>query len=414
MRVASVFFMVGLGSAGAEEAAGFKDRLIGEGVTPSATYVGDAAANVAGGAKRGQTYAGLLHLQVALDGERIAAMPGLTAWVDAMWVNGGQPGQLVGDAQGVSNIAAPPALRLYEAWTQFTLPGGRVSVLVGRYDLNTEFDHLTTAGLFFNSSFGVGPEFSQSGFAGPSIFPNTSLGVRLAYQPDPDFALLGAIMDGAPVDRTAGAPGAFDPHNGVLLVAEAAFLTHAATDEAPPDHPLRIGRLSDQPAYENKVAVGGWYYTATFNDLSAIGANGAPVRRSGEGGIYATLDRLLYQAGDRRVSGFVQIGLANQEIGRFGSYLGAGLVAGGLIGDRPDDQLGIAFAMARNGSHYLAAQQQSGLPVKAAETAIETTYLAQIRPWLALQPDVQYVIHPNTDPTLRDATVVQLRVALTY
>jgi porin len=62
------------------------------------------------------------------------------------------------------------------------------------------------------------------------------------------------------------------------------------------------------------------------------------------------------------------------------------------------------MAMARNGSAYIAGQMQAGLPVSAAETSIELSYLAQLEAWLALQPDVQYVIHPNTNPQLRDAT----------
>jgi porin len=76
--------------------------------------------------------------------------------------------------------------------------------------------------------------------------------------------------------------------------------------------------------------------------------------------------------------------------------------------------MGLAMAMARNGSYYLDAQQQSGSGVDAAETAMELTYLAQVASWFAIQPDVQYVIQPNTDPRLHNATVVQLRFDLTF
>ena len=99
---------------------------------------------------------------------------------------------------------------------------------------------------------------------------------------------------------------------------------------------------------------------------------------------------------------------------RIGTYIGAGLVASGLLPDRPDDELGIAMAMARNGSGYITAQQQAELPVSPAETAIELSYLAQITPWLAAQPDIQYVISPDTDPRRRNATVAQLRFELSF
>jgi porin len=95
-------------------------------------------------------------------------------------------------------------------------------------------------------------------------------------------------------------------------------------------------------------------------------------------------------------------------------YFGAGLTTTGLLPRRPDDQAGIAAAVARNGSHYVAAQQQDGVPVSGAEIAIELTYLAQVTSWLAIQPDAQFVINPNTDPRVANATVVQLRFTMTF
>ena len=72
-----------------------------------------------------------------------------------------RPEQSGGRHQGVSNLQAPAKLRLEEAWLQQNLFGDRLSWLVGRYDLNTEFYRLQSAALFLNSSFGIGPEFAQ-------------------------------------------------------------------------------------------------------------------------------------------------------------------------------------------------------------------------------------------------------------
>ncbi|MDY6947997.1 MAG: carbohydrate porin, partial [Pseudomonadota bacterium] len=48
------------------------------------------------------------------------------------------------------------------------------------------------------------------------------------------------------------------------------------------------------------------------------------------------------------------------------------------------------------------------------ESAIELTYRVQARSWLALQPDLQYIINPGTDPALEDAWVVGLRFELLW
>ena len=43
------------------------------------------------------------------------------------------------------------------------------------------------------------------------------------------------------------------------------------------------------------------------------------------------------------------------------------------------------------------------------ETVIETTYRIQITPFLALQPDFQYVIRPGGDKDTQNAGILGLR-----
>ena len=124
-------------------------------------YDGAAFDDLAGGLRRGGTYLGTLRLQLTFESR------GLTAFVEGLNIHGGQPSDFAGDAQGVSNLAAPSRSRIEEAWIQQTLFDERASVLVGRYDLSSEFYRTQSAGLFLNSSFGIGPEFSQNG---PSIY----------------------------------------------------------------------------------------------------------------------------------------------------------------------------------------------------------------------------------------------------
>jgi porin len=367
------------------------------------------AANASAGVRQGAVYTANPNVQVSLDGDRLAGMPGRSGYLNCLWINGGQISKLVDDTQGVSSIAGPDAVRLYEAWLQYNFPDNRWSILVGRYDLNTAFYRLSSPNLFLNSSLGIGAAFGHSGFdeAGPSVFPDTSLAARVAYKPSPNTVLRAAIVDGAPLNSLNGSPSPFDPHDGMLLVAEAAFLTRPTPDETPYMRQFHIGRHNAPLPYDDKIAIGAWYYTADFDELGPVGPRGVPSKHHGEAGAYLLIDRLLLQPSEdpkQRLTGFVQLGVADQAVDRTGTYIGAGLVATGFLPDRPNDEAGLAMAMARNGSAYIAGQMQAGLPVSAAETSIELSYLAQLEAWLALQPDVQYVIHPNTNPQLRDAT----------
>jgi porin len=139
------------------------------------------------------------------------------------------------------------------------------------------------------------------------------------------------------------------------------------------------------------------------------------VLHRGSGGAYLLADRsLLRSPRGARVAGFLQLGLGDARVERFGSYLGTGLAAAGVIPGRPDDEVGIALASARNGSHYVEQQARLGAPVRRAESTLELTYLAQISKAVAVQPDLQYVRHPNTDPSLKNALAVLLRFEVSF
>ncbi|HEX3664213.1 MAG TPA: carbohydrate porin [Rhizomicrobium sp.] len=389
-----------------------KANLVQHGITPTLLYDADIASNLSGGSKRGSTYSGALHFQLLFDGERIVDWPGATLFADLLDIHGGQPSDFAGDAQGVSNIAAPSRFRLYEAWLQYNLEGGRYSILAGRYDLNSEFYRLTSAGLFLNSSFGLGPEFAQSGRAGPSIYPDTSVGVRLSYKPVSSVVIRMAALDSTPADSPGVPPFSVLHGDGVLLVSEFAFLTRAGPAMPPGSRRSLLGRNSSLPPYEDKVAVGGWYYTNAFDDLNEQGMAGMPIRHRGSGGGYILLDRILYGAPDKSggaVSGFLEAGIGDDRVNRFGSYVGLGVTGRGLIAGRQDDEIGLAAAIGRNGSHFLTAEDRVGLQRERAEATIELAYLLKATDWLGIEPNFQYVVHPNTDPKLGNASVIQVQ-----
>jgi porin len=403
------------GQALSDEIDDQKAHLIGEGMTPSVIYDGSVVADTAGGTRTGTAYVGNLRLQLALDGKRLFQAPGWTAFFQILSIHGGQPSNFIGDAQGVNSYAAKSALRLYEAWGQYSSSSGRWSFLVGRYDLNSEFYRLASSGLFLNSSFGMGPEFSQSGIGGPSIFPDTSIGARVIFKPAPSILIRAAVMDGAPANRADGETRFPGQEEGLLLVSEIAFLTRPESDDSRGVAKYQVGRGANFPAYDDKIAIGTWHYTGTFRDLSLVDIMGHPLQHEGSGGTYVLIDRTLFRAAANpkaRLSGFLQYGVGDGRVNQFGSYAAAGLNASGFIASRPDDDFGIALTSARNGSHYIDFLNTMAVPVTRAETTIEATYLLQVNSRFSVQPDIQYVVHPGTNPTRANATVLQVHFQL--
>jgi porin len=407
----AAYLTVGSASSVAADGSNADERTL----VPSLSYDGDAAA-VQGGKNDGATYTGLLHLRLRWIVPGASAWRGTSAFVDVRNLHGGHVGALAGDAQGVSNVDGPDGSALHELWIQHNFQWSGVSLLGGIYDLSSEFDRLQAAGLFLNSSFGVTPEFAESGTTGPSIFPRTAAALRFSVKPWNGAVLRAALVDGASFERPDGSHALFRRGDGALEVVEWSMLRRP---DATGDEPLvaRIfGRFSPLPTYEDKVAVGVWHYSKRLAEAGPASADPDTPRHASEGGYVIGEWRLFGRGADakKRISGFAQLGFASPATNRFGSYMGGGLVATGWLFGKDSDQVGLSVASAQEGSTYRRnAALAGGRPVKA-ETTWELSYLDQVKSWLTLEPDLQLVNHPDADAALRNALVFQRRSEITF
>ena len=337
-----------------------------------ARWVGDFAAVVDGGLQEGSRQLGLVELSV----EHATTLAGRVATFYASLQHtygGGFSERWVGDLQTVTNLDAESGTRVHEAWADVPLSPA-MSLRVGRYDLNSEFDAIDTGALFLASAQGIGTDFSQSGAAGPSIFPRTAFGVRTRFEFAGGVALRGAIVD---VESETSDDGSDIPFTGGPLLAF--------------EYQREAGAVT--------LKLGAWGFTETRPAFEP------DTGRDREYGAYVSLEQHV----NEQWAWYARYGAANAEVARIGRYAGAGVVfAGGLLPGR-DDALGFAFAHARNGDPYRRSLQLAGEATTAAETVYELTWRIPFGAHFALQPDVQYVDDPDTNPAREDALVVMLR-----
>lgn len=383
---------------------GARQDLADKGVNFEFVYTGEVAANTKGGLKTGATYLDNLDLSVTMDMEKIAGWKGATFFVYGLGNWGGNPTEWTGDAQGASNIESPNSMRLHEAWIQQNFSDDKLSILVGLYDTNSEFDALETGAFFLNSSHGMGPDYSQAGLNGVGAFPATGLAGRILAKPCKGFYFQTMGMEGTPQDPNnpkSPLQIQFDDGEGVFIANELGYLTQDKNEEA------RYG----------KFAVGGWVYTAKFDDLLDVDGAGNPVKKSGNFGIYGLGEYNIYREKNNPQQGlnvFLRTGYANPNMNQFTAYLGVGAVYTGLIPKRDEDKLGLAVATAFNGNKFKRAAIAAGARADSVEVNVELSYHAQITPWLAVQPDVQYIVNPGTDPTVKNALYVGSRFELVF
>jgi porin len=356
-----------------------------------AAYTGEGWRNVSGGARRDGTYIDNIDVVAMLDAERAWGWTGTTLLVSGLHNN--RPtlsDRIVGDIQAVSNIDTDGATRLYEAWVERAFEVGAIKL--GLIDLNSELDVNETGALFINSSHGIGPDFSQIGENGPSIFPITGLGTVLRWDASERLQIRVAAFEG-----TVGDP------------------THprrTTVDLESDEGALLVGEITVRPTETNRTVVGVWRHTgrsSSFTDEEVL-------HRDESLGVYALTEGELFSRDETSLTGFLRVGVADSDMHQISRYIGAGLVwsAPMLAAAEREEQLGIAVASITNGNPYLRAQAEQDAAFERHETAIELTYRIQALPWLALQPDLQYIINPGTDPALDDAWVVGLRFELSW
>lgn len=178
---------------------------------------------------------------------------------------------------------------------------------------------------------------------------------------------------------------------------------------------IHAGRVAEVPPYDGKLALGVWHYTAKYAEFD-LNNLGDPKESRGNNGVYAFAEHVLYQqaGSDAGLRGFLRVGAADPRFNRVAYYVGSGVVYRGPIKGRESDEIGLAVAAARNGSDFRDAQERTGAGVDDWEVAIELTYRTQLLPWLALQPDIQYIINPGTDPSVDNALVLATRFQISF
>lgn len=398
MRTLIIGTALAAGLAGAAQAQDGPAAEASPALDLSFGYKADIAATVDGGAARRGRVLDNLTIGADLDLEKALGWRGARAHALLLSNTGGAPNDDAASIQGVDNIeVSRHRVRLYEAWIEQDLAGGEGSVRAGLYDLNSEFYANDSAGLLIAPAFGIGSELAATGPNGPSIFPSTSLAVRLAWTPSEHSYVQAAALNAHA--GVLGDPGGVDLHmeDGALLIAEGGW--------------TGLGK-----AGTGKVAFGAWRYTRKQDDIRDLAPTGDPAKRKAQGA-YVLLERALTGAGGedavRRTTAFARLGVSDGDTTPFHGGWQAGLKVDRVLAGRPDSAFSIGVNQAYLTGKHRANAADAGQNVGERESAIEVTYADRIGP-LTLQPDLQYVISPGGDRAVKNAVVAILRVGVEF
>jgi porin len=415
---------------------GMRKTLKDAGVDLNANDTSEMLSNPVGGFKQTTIYQGLLTMTLNLDLEKLLSWPGATIYSEAYQINGrGLSRSAIGNLLAVSTIEALPGARLNDLWFQQELLDRQLSLRIGQISIDDEFYISQYSANFINSTFGCPDLLTTDLPSGGPCYPFAVPGVRLRVAPTTGLTLSTALFNGNPAPpgpgdpqvRNSGGTNFLIGEGGALVLSELAY----SFDAQP-----------DLPSPPSDVKLGGWYHTANFPDLrrDTLGRSLADPTSTGVGGphrgdfgLYTVVDKLLWQPPDaptQGLSGFLRVGSVPGGRNLISLEVDGGFTYKGLFAGRDADLTGVAASYGRIGSAARGLASDTTLftglaqPARDYETVIEATYLAQIAPWLVLQPDLQLILHPGGHITapfpttvgqpIPNAVVVGIRSTITF
>jgi porin len=369
---------------------GRRTVLADRGVLPYATWTSQVTSNLAGGMRTGTDADGLVEFGVDLDFEKMGVWKGASFHTSAFWIqnNNDPSADFVGNFNEECNLAARRTVRFYEAYLKEEFWSGKLIAKIGQLTLDDDFMTSTHSSMFVNAAFGPLP--IQSANTRAPIYPLGALGVWTQVRVTKASRLQIGIYDGDAGTQTSNRNGfdySLSARQGAVIFGEADL----------------DGAIAGIPG---TYKLGAFLHTGEFTDYRT----GAML--SGNYALYLVIDQVLIGSRDASAMGmFLRSGIcppaARNEVDW---YFDTGLTARGL---RDSDLIGIGFIHTSFGKAFIESQFSAGTPVTAGESVIELSYQRQLTPWCMIQPDLQYVIDPQS-VSASNAYVAALRMKISF
>lgn len=389
---------------------GARPFLAQRGIQVQVLLITDPFGNVIGGKTRGFTDYSLVCADLTADTEKLLGWGGGEFHI-GFAANAGN--SLSADDVGntfpiqLADVAPVGPRLTYLSYTQ-TLFDKKLSIRVGRLAINSVYDEEFAASEYFKAFSSVAFNLVPMGIflnaPGAFGYPLTTWGARIKYQPVESFYLMAGCYNGDPSVKNANRYGLdFTFHGPPLVIAEAGFRLNQGNDAAGLPGNIKIG------AYFNGGS------TAEF---------GSAATHYGRLGFYALGDQALVRWGsradNRRLGVFGAFVCApDQRVNSMPFFFDAGLVAYGPLEIRPKDfiALGTAYGAFSNdlrGAESVAQKSDPTLAVQNYEMTIELSYGCQVRPWLLVQPALQYIVQPGGTPSVPNALVIGANIVVNF
>ncbi|MGA2231688.1 MAG: carbohydrate porin [Tepidisphaeraceae bacterium] len=385
---------------------GARTELENLGITPDLNLETDMASNPSGGQREGITEASNLGLNFLADLNKMAGIPGASflvqfseRWGDSL------SKQYIGNLFDTQQVYGGESFRLVDAAYQQQLADDRIELRLGRISANDDFQVLQYDYFFMQNGFDGNPVGIYFNAPGMTAYPDATWGSLVKVRPTPRTYAMVGVYDGDPNQR------GIDRHGWDLTMRGPVFVIGEAG--------LQVNGLPGDKGLTGDYKLGAWY------DASTQAVFGSADTQRGSSGEYALFDQCVVLFGPRQTNrGLGLFGSAtfsnNPAVGTMPFFFTAGAVARGIFDCQPTDEVGLGVLYGIFSDDLRYAEQQAQLVTPATviqdyELAFELTYrIYLLSRSVYVQPDLQFINHPNGDEHTTDALVVGCRVGIDF
>ncbi len=374
---------------------GLNDKLADSGIELGLGWTNVYQVNTRGGAstteKQGR-HTGSYDLEITSDLQKLLGIEGGALYVhsEGSWSRFDIDETSIGSVFGVNGDGAGSrTMDVTELWYEQAMFDESLRLRFGKLDMGGGFECRGCPVSFDGSTYANDEtaQFLNNALVNnPTIpMPDVGLGAVLYWNPiEWWYASIGAA-DAQADGRTTGFRTTFNGDEHFFYAAETGVAPELSSDKGPMPGAYRVGVWND--AQEKERFSDG---TIHQNDI----------------GFYISADQMVYKenngAEDSQGLGvFTRYGMADKKVNEIADFWSFGLQYQGLLEGRDDDVLGLGYAKG-------IFSPDAGY-TEEYESVCELYYNAQIAPWIAISPSVQFVNNPGGDITVNDSVVFGLR-----
>jgi porin len=378
--------------------AGFRHELHRLGLTPTASYTAQFMGNPSGGESTGFTYAGTFELLVHWNIGRLLPVEGLSLVVGAAWSTGRSlSADEIGNVFTVQSAyttvdGATNSVTLGPLYLHQRLFDDKLILAAGRLSPGDTFATMPVLNNYVNGGINAVPGSLGTNIPSFAAYPpGLQWGAQALYNLSPALQIEAGVFN-ASGRSAAGANGGTDfslggDGVGVLSVVQVTYLNRG---------------LASLPGF---YAVGGMYDSSRFSRVSDAGGS-----ETGNAGVYAMFQQMVYRDGgpgsQQGLTLWGEVAMTpRQSVSPLPWFGGGGLSYQGLVPGRESDVASLGVI------HGAFSRDLRGT---TAETVVEANYQLFLTGGLSIMPDLQYVIRPGGDRSIKNALLLGAQVSISF